>query len=397
VTDRVPVLWLTGPAGVGKSTVSWRLFTELATAGVRVAFADTDQYCMCYPAPRGDPDRNYVKAQNVGSVIPSFRMSGAQCLIANGVLDPAGLQTELIPDADVTICRLRGASEEVVRRFAGKRDPDDDRFAEMLQLTRDEVRLMDQSSFADAVVDTTGRPPAEVAAAVRAACRDWPGFSSELAGGQILSSEACSSEVCSSGARSSAQDYRPLGGQVLLITGPTGIGKSTIGFPAYMSCLSAGLTAAYLDLDQLAFLRPGASDDPGSHRLKARNLAAIWRNYQAAGATHLIAVGPMSSAADFRIYAEALAGASVTLARLRADSDELRLRVAARGAGGSWLQPGDPLAGQPPEFLAAVADQAVRDSAALDHAGLGDLLIDTTGRTAAESAARLSAAAGWPA
>jgi adenylylsulfate kinase-like enzyme len=376
----MPVLWLCGPAGVGKSTVSWQLFTELAAAGVRTAFADTDQYCMCYPAPAGDPDRNYVKALNVGSVIPSFRMSGAQCLIANGVLDPAGLRTGLLPEADVTFCRLRASTDEVERRFAGKHDPDDDGLADMLRQTRDEVRLMDQSSFADAVVDTTGRPAAEVAAAVRAACTDWPGFTGDLPGDQIRP-DVSSPDV---------------GGQVLLITGPTGIGKSTIGFPAYMSCLSAGLTAAYLDLDQLGLLRPGNTGDPGSHRLKARNLAATWRNYQAAGATHLVAVGPMTSEADFRIYAEAVAGASVTLARLQVKSDELRLRVASRGAGGSWPQPGDPLIGRPPEFLAAVADQAVRAAAALDRAGLGDVVIDTTGRTAAESAALLISAVGWP-
>jgi hypothetical protein len=48
---RVPVLWITGPAGVGKSTVSWQLFTELAGSGTPIAFADADQLCMCYPAP----------------------------------------------------------------------------------------------------------------------------------------------------------------------------------------------------------------------------------------------------------------------------------------------------------------------------------------------------------
>lgn len=51
---RVPVLWITGPAGVGKSTVSWQLFTELTGSGTRAAFADADQLCMCYPAPPDD-------------------------------------------------------------------------------------------------------------------------------------------------------------------------------------------------------------------------------------------------------------------------------------------------------------------------------------------------------
>ena len=390
--NRVPVLWLCGPAGVGKSTVSWQLFTELTAAGVRAAFADTDQFCMCYPAPAGDPGRQHLKALNVGSVIPSLAMSGAQCLIANGVLDAAGLRTELLPAADVTICRLRARGEEVERRFAVRHSPyDEGDLAGMRQQTRDEVLVMDRSSFADATVDTTGVPAAEVAAAVRAACPDWPGFAGDLPEPPNRP-DAPDVAACSQD-----QDHRPVGGQVLLITGPTGVGKSTIGFPCYLSCLGAGVTAGYLDLDQLGFLRPGDPRDPGNHRLKARNLGTIWRNYRDAGATHLVAVGPMSTEADVRLYAEALPGASVTLVRLRAEPDDLRQRIASRGAGGSWPQPGDPLAGQSPEFLAAVAAETIRDGHALDRSGLGALTVDTTGLAVAESAALLCSAAGWPA
>jgi molybdopterin-guanine dinucleotide biosynthesis protein len=66
----VPVLWITGPAGVGKSTVSWQLFTELAASGMRAAFADADQLCMCYPAPPDDPGRDLIRARNAGVVKP---------------------------------------------------------------------------------------------------------------------------------------------------------------------------------------------------------------------------------------------------------------------------------------------------------------------------------------
>ena len=99
----VPVLWVCGPAGVGKSTASWQLYSELADAGTHVAFADSDQLCMCYPAPPGDPGRQHVKALNVSAMVSGFRSAGARCVIVNGVLDPAGLDTGLLPDADVTI------------------------------------------------------------------------------------------------------------------------------------------------------------------------------------------------------------------------------------------------------------------------------------------------------
>ena len=67
--SQIPVLWITGPAGVGKSTISWQLFTELAGSGTPTAFADADQLCMCYPAPADDPGRDRIRAGNAGVVI----------------------------------------------------------------------------------------------------------------------------------------------------------------------------------------------------------------------------------------------------------------------------------------------------------------------------------------
>ena len=232
--DLVPVLWLTGPAGVGKSTVSWQIFTELAQAGIPAAFVDTDQLCMCYPAPPEDPSRQHLKALNVGAMISNLRSTGARCVIVNGVLDQAGLETGLLPGADVTICRLRADYDAIERRFLAKHGQRDD-MDELLQEIRDEIRLMDESSFADASVDTTEVPAGDVAGLVRAACKDWPGFTGDFqdANGQF-----------------SLQQYPPVSGRVVLITGPTGVGKSTIGFRFYMKCLKAGLTAGYVDLSQ---------------------------------------------------------------------------------------------------------------------------------------------------
>ena len=87
---RVPVLWITGPPGVCKSTVSWQLFTELATSGTRAAFADADQLCICYPALPDDPGRDWIRVRNASAVIGNYRVAGARCVIVNGVVAPAG-------------------------------------------------------------------------------------------------------------------------------------------------------------------------------------------------------------------------------------------------------------------------------------------------------------------
>jgi len=374
------VLWICGPAGVGKSTVSWRLYTELASSGRRVAFADSDQLCMCYPAPAGDPGRQHVKALNVGAMISNFGSAGAQCVIVNGVLSPAGLETGLLPDARVTICRLRASVDSVERRFIARHGRRDDTGG-LLQEVRDEIRLMDDSSFAGACVDTTGVPAGDAPGLVRAACKDWPGFTGRLeeAAGQFP-----------------VQPGPAAGGRVALITGPAGVGKSTTGFRFYMQCLSAGLTAGYVDLGQIGFLQPPAAGDPGNQRLKARNLAAIWRNYRAAGATHLVATGMIASQADLRLYAGELPGTDIALIRLRAGSGELRRRIMSRGEGGSWPEPGDRLRGQPAEFLTGVAGLAVQAAEALDRSDVGGVAVDTTSLSPDESAGMIRDAIGWP-
>jgi len=65
---------------------------------------------------------------------------------------------------------------------------------------------------------------------------------------------------------------------------------------------------------------------------------------------------------------------------------ELARRIALRGQGRGWPQPGDPLLGQPDAHLRRVAAESAAETAALDRSGLGDLRIDTDGRTVADVA-----------
>jgi adenylylsulfate kinase-like enzyme len=398
----MPVLWLCGPAGVGKSTVSWQLFTELTRAGAHVGFADTDQLCMCYPAPSADPGRERLRAQNLGAMLVNYRAAGARGLIVNGVVDPVrGAYREVLSEAALTVCRLRADRDELARRFTERHGPGDD-LQDALAGTLADADAMDASNFADAEVDTSGVPAAQVAALVRGSCPRWPGF---VAGATKPRCDATSPDTEAAG-RSRLGADAP-GGHILLISGPTGVGKSTIGFALYLKYLRAGLTAGYIDLRQIGFVSAGRPADRSQHRLKARNLAAMWRSYHAAGARHLVATGRVESHAELSAYREALPAATITLCRLYAGRAELTRRVISRGDGGSWPEPGDPLRGQPGEFLADVADRAVAEGDVLDRSAAGTissstaeisaLRIDTDGRSVAEAADLIAATTGFPA
>jgi hypothetical protein len=158
------------------------------------------------------------------------------------------------------------------------------------------------------------------------------------------------------------------------------------GFEIFLRQLRAAGAAAYIDLDQIGFMSPVPADDPGGHRLKARNLADVWRAYHAAGARRLVLSGPVPDERAAAVYADALPAARVTVCRLHAGPAELARRISRRGQCLSWPQPGDPLIGQPEAHLRLVAAESAAEAAALERSGLGDLRIDTDGRTPAEVA-----------
>ncbi|NGN65614.1 AAA family ATPase [Streptomyces sp. A7024] len=375
MTPAFPVLWLCGPPGVGKTTVAWEMYSQLTRAGVDCGFVDIDQLGMCYPEPAEDPGRHRMKARNLHAVVAGFREAGAQGLIVSGVVDPArGVLADRIPRAGVTVCRMRADRDVLRERFLGRGAP-----ADLVDDVLREADALDASDFADLCVGTSGMDVAQVVRLVTERTDGW------LATAPVRSSDA-----------PEPQPAPPADGTVLWLCGATGVGKSTVGFAVYQRVLRAGVAAAYLDLDQLGFCHPVPEDDPGNHRVKARNLAAVRRTYRAAGAQVLILTGPVEDETAVKAYADALPGADLRLYRLHAEREHLTERIMSRREGGSWAQPGDPLRGKSVAHLRHVADEAVSSAAALEAAGIGDLRIDTDARTVQETADTIAAHAGLP-
>lgn len=365
--ERLSVLWLCGPPGSGKSAVGWEVYDGLARSGARAGFVDIDQLGMCLPAPPDDPERFRLKERNVSAVATNFRAAGCDALVVSGHLGLSrAISSGTVHGASLAICRLRASPDELRRRLTARRAPD--LVADSLR----EAEELDRFSFADACVDTDGLTVAEVARLVRERCSGWP-----------------PERVAAARADDAAQTPLPaagVGGEILLVCGAAGVGKSAVGFEVFLRQLRAGVAAAYADLDQIGFMSAVPAGDPGGHQLRARNLADLWRAYHEAGAQRLVLSGSVPDIRAAAVYAGALPAADVTVCRLRAGPAELARRITRRGQGLSWPQPGDPLIGQPEAHLRLAAERAAADTEALDRSGLGDLRIDTDGLSVGEAA-----------
>jgi predicted ABC-type ATPase len=399
----LPVLWLYGPPGVGKTTVSWELFVRLAQEGIGTGYVDIDQLGMCYapptpehwaPEPADDPGRHRLKARALDAVVANFGDAGARCLLVPGVTDPVrGVETGFIPNAALTTCRLRAGPADLRRRLTSRGNPLDDPARELA-----DAEALDRAFATDRHVDTTGLTVAEAADRVRArtgwpdrvrARTGWPDRGPARTGWPDLPGPIDGPSL--------AQPVPdPIPGEILWLCGPTAVGKSTVGWQVYQQVRRSGVNAAFVDLDQLGFHRPVPDSDPGNHRLKAANLAAVWRTFRAGGATCLIAVGPLERPSEVAAYTVALPAATITLCRLHAGPEMLADRVArrARGLTPTWGLAGDEIIGQPPARLREIAARAARTADAL--AGLGDLRVHTDDRPADEIAAQILRRTGWP-
>ncbi len=318
-----PVLWLTGPPGVGEAAVGWELYDQLTRDGVRTGYVDTDQLGICFPDTATDPGRYRRKVRALDPMVATFARAGAERIVACGAVDPtAGVPRELLPHGALTVCWL---------------GPDG----------------------GDVAVDPAGLPVPEVVSRLRAL--PVP-------------------------AGSTVDTGRPgpaSGPPVLWLCGVTGVGKSTVG-RLVSEKIPGG--AGLVELDQIGFYRPSPVDDPRNHRIKAANLRALWQAYGDMGVARLVVVGPVDSRLDIFVYVDALPGVAMTVCQLHAGRDELTRRIAARGRGEGPALPGDPLGGQPTEVLDRIAEKAAAEADALDAAGIGHLRVDTDGRTVDEVA-----------
>lgn len=176
--------------------------------------------------------------------------------------------------------------------------------------------------------------------------------------------------------------------EILLITGPAGVGKSTLCWEMSAILAEAGIAHVAIESDELdrVFPKPGAEElallAPGARDVSQLNLAALWRTYHALGHSRLIMSGVMLHVAfDKRWILAAIPEARITVVRLRAGDEALLERLDRRETG----------AGRDAQIERSLR-QAKR-IAGEDAAGF--IVIETDGHTPAELAGEALGKAGW--
>ena len=167
---------------------------------------------------------------------------------------------------------------------------------------------------------------------------------------------------------------------MLLFTGATASGKSTIAGEASRLLRDARVPHAFVDLARIGSSWPVPDDDPWNERLIHRNLACMWTNFRAAGARRLLLCRVLEARSLLRHVVEAVPGADVTVIRVRAPLPVLQTRIRARDAADpSW-------------YLGAAAYLVE----ALERAPVEDFCIENVDRPAHEVAEEAFRLAGWP-
>jgi ribose 1,5-bisphosphokinase PhnN len=166
----------------------------------------------------------------------------------------------------------------------------------------------------------------------------------------------------------------------LVLTGPCGVGKTTVLGAVCERLEAAGVPHAAVDMDALRCCYPRPADDPFHTRLGLRNLAAVWRAFRAAGAERLVLADIVEGRRSVAGLRRALHGAVPAVVRLRASPATLAARLGRRETGAA---------------LEWHLRRAQELTVLMERRGVGDCVVDTDGATAAEVAVEVLRAIGW--
>lgn len=160
----VPVLIITGPPGVGKTTVAAEVSELLDRASVAHAFVDIDSLRWCYPRPPGDRFRNALAMKNLAAVWANFQAAGAGRLVLADVLesrDDLERYRAAVPGAEIVVIRLQASLRAIEGRLAQREVGSGLEWH--VRRAAELVALLEQKRVEDIIIETDNKPVAAVA------------------------------------------------------------------------------------------------------------------------------------------------------------------------------------------------------------------------------------------
>ena len=186
-----------------------------------------------------------------------------------------------------------------------------------------------------------------------------------------VSTRARSADVCSLGRVTIP---------TLLITGPVGVGKTSVAFEMIEVLEEHDVAHAFFDVDGLTYFHPKPADDRFGERFAINALGTLFPQLHAEGVERLILARVLWERDSIARYEEALPGAEITVVRLSAPLSivEARIRHREIGAGLDW-------------YLARAAELDAHWRAN----PVEDLLVDTSDRSVRAIAEDVLKQVGW--
>jgi adenylylsulfate kinase len=162
-TGRLPVLFITGTLGSGKTVLAADIGELLDDREPGTAIIDLDWLGWVSPSPRGAHAIDHLILSNLAAVWPNLQAAGAgRLVLARTVLDRELIEGvgEAIGPVSLTIVRVTASPDTIAERL-GARDTGAV-LAEHLTEASEFARVLDEMGAEDFQVSNEGRPIRDV-------------------------------------------------------------------------------------------------------------------------------------------------------------------------------------------------------------------------------------------
>jgi hypothetical protein len=163
LSERVPVLLLTGTVGAGKTTIAWHINDELAEREIGNTALDLDLLVAQWPSTsKWNQDLMF---ESIAALWPIHMAHGSTHLVLARVLedhDDVARYEAAIPGADITICRIVAPQESRIERLLGRMPPGQLREWH-IERTVELHDILEAKRHEDFVVENGDRPVRDVA------------------------------------------------------------------------------------------------------------------------------------------------------------------------------------------------------------------------------------------